>query len=317
MFNRIAVPLDGSALAEQALPEAIRLARYLNASIVLLQVVELPSIRIRSTTNDRPLIEAAELYLQGVCNAILDSKLTPPFEEERLDYRVVYDAKPAKLAEIAVAEKADLLVMTTHGRTGLSRLVMGSVATNLVRHSPLPVVLVRPQQIDPARSPGEYISQACAPENTHNPTRIVVPLDSLPGSEMSLEPAAALARQLKATIYLLNVVPVSEPVKQDSSTSEETAGSSDDARLIQQWKDEAFEYLEQIQLDLEKQGLSVVKVVRVGEPAEQIAQYINLAQPALLVMATHARDRLGRVLLGNLTEEVMNLSSQPVMMVHS
>lgn len=312
MFSRIAVPLDGSLLAEQALPEAIRLARCLNAGIVLLQAVELPSFRIRAATTDIPLIESSELYLQGVCNDILESKLTPPFERERLDYRVIYDMKPGKLAEVAAEEKADLMVLTTHGRTGLSRLVMGSVATGIVRRSELPVVLIRPGQVNPNRSLSEYIAEACALEND-TPTRIVVPLDSLPGSEMSLGPATALARQLKASIYLLNIVPVPERNTQDNTTTPDPAETG----LIQQWKNEAFQYMEEIQVGLEEQGLRVVKVVRAGDPAEQIAQYINLAQPALLVMATHARDRLGRALLGNLTEEVMHLSSQPVMMVHT
>lgn len=316
MFKRIAVPLDGSLLAEQALPEAVKLARCLDASIVLLHGVELPSYAVRATAHNLPLIEAAEVYLQGVCNNILTSKLSPPFEEERLDYRVIYDTKPARLAEIASTEKADLMVMTTHGRTGFSRLVMGSIATGLVRQSSLPVVLIHPRPLSPHRALSGLIEEACAPENSA-PARIVVPLDSLSGSEKALVPAADLARQLKATIYLLNVVPVTEPALVSDTSARQSDAGSEDRALIQQWKDEGFQYLEDIQTGLEAQGINVVKVVRAGNPAEQIAEYINLAQPALLVMATHARDRLGRALFGNLTEEVMHLSSQPVVMVHT
>ena len=144
MFKTILVSLDGSALAEQALAPAFSVATKYNAAIVLLRVVPpergLPglqylAVRPNGAAADpvQDLIEEAQDYLAGI---------TLPMPGVPVHTRVLVGAPPELIAATAVEAAADLIVMSTHGRTGLTRLLYGSVAEAVLRGSPVPVLLV-------------------------------------------------------------------------------------------------------------------------------------------------------------------------------
>ena len=144
MFKTILVSLDGSALAEQALAPAFSIAEKYGAAIVLLRVVPperpLPGLQYLATRpNGAPadplqaLIEEAQDYLAWI---------TPPMPGVPVHTRVLVGAPPEVIVATAVEAAADLIVMSTHGRTGLTRLLYGSVAEAVLRGSPVPVFLV-------------------------------------------------------------------------------------------------------------------------------------------------------------------------------
>ncbi len=143
MYERILVPLDGSALAELALRHAGEIARASRAEIVLLQAVYLPMPVVPEPvllTEGKMLEEAAKAsseYLDGIAGRL---------REEGLRVRTLVDERPPADAILHVAdhENVDLIVMSTHGRSGLSRLVMGSIAESVVRNTPRTVMLVKP-----------------------------------------------------------------------------------------------------------------------------------------------------------------------------
>ena len=144
MFRSILVPLDGSALAEQALTPACRIAEKFGSALLLLRVVtlertlpSLPMLTPRSgdeaRTTARPVMEEAEAYLTG---------LSLPTTVRPVRTQVLAGAPPEMIVATAAASDVDLIVMSTHGRTGLVRLLYGSVAEAVLRGAAVPVLLV-------------------------------------------------------------------------------------------------------------------------------------------------------------------------------
>jgi nucleotide-binding universal stress UspA family protein len=143
MYKKILVPLDGSPLAEAALPHAEALAKAENAEIVLLRI---------------PLAPAAEMFTREPSIAV---KIHDEEQKEALDYinskrdaltknhikvTAVMQDGPVPDTILAVADEihADLIAMSTHGRTGIQRLLLGSVADRVVHHAHIPVLLIHP-----------------------------------------------------------------------------------------------------------------------------------------------------------------------------
>jgi nucleotide-binding universal stress UspA family protein len=142
--SRILVPLDGSPFAEQALEPATALAVLLNANIVLLRVVPWPPAVAAASGVDTALprqreqqIAEAQAYLVDVARPV--EKSIPVVR-----IRAAAGAPALVIADAAQEERADFIAMATHGRTGLARVVMGSVATSTLRHARVPVLFVRP-----------------------------------------------------------------------------------------------------------------------------------------------------------------------------
>ncbi len=155
MYGHILVPLDGSAMGEAALPHAEGLALKLGSSVLLLRVANVPATLIGEVApmgGPMPpeLIEEAiqsetdeaRDYLTRVAQRFKDAGLQAEWE--------VVEGDPGRaIIDTAHERNADLIVMATHGRSGLSRLVLGSVADRVLRDSHLPVLMVRPPVPDP------------------------------------------------------------------------------------------------------------------------------------------------------------------------
>lgn len=152
MYERVLVPLDGSELAEAILPFAEQIAGAFDAEVVLLRVVEpLPSaagIAAGGAGVDAFFLRQLETkkYLAEVAKRLEGRGL-------RIRTRLALGTPAAEITESAKAERADLIAMTTHGRSGLSRAVFGSVAEQVLRAAALPVLMIRMPA--PAPAPGE------------------------------------------------------------------------------------------------------------------------------------------------------------------
>lgn len=150
MYNKILVPLDGSELAEQVLPQVIELANCTGAEIVLLRVPDVPvyeylmiAPELGAGMREQAENEARQ-YLERLSEKLLEMGL-------EVQTQMVYEgAVYSTILNTAKELRVDLIAMSTHGRSGLARLVMGSVADDVVRHAELPVLLVRPQPVSGA-----------------------------------------------------------------------------------------------------------------------------------------------------------------------
>lgn len=289
MFKTILVPLDGSAFSERALPIATALAQTLEAELILVHAVNagiLPGVdparaQCRAVDEGKTYLAAqsARLSQQGL----------------RVETAVPYgDAAESIALEISL-RAADLVVMCTHGRSGLGRWIYGSVAENVLAKSAAPVLLVHPTGEIPGLT------------TESGQVSIVVPLDGSGFAEAALPYASALARKLSGNLCLLRAVePYGPPPVYPEYAS--LPPPFDEGR-------EAESYLEEVAGQLRRDGLSVCAVVRQGWAAESIALQGRELGASLIVMATRGRTGLLRLLLGSVALETVRRSPLPILLV--
>jgi nucleotide-binding universal stress UspA family protein len=137
MFMKILVPLDGSALAEAVLPQVTELAKSLGAEMLLLRVAIAHVFPGADPTEEEVrVVRQAEEYVETLASKLAETGI-------RVRAAVRYGKPAAEIIEHIPANEVELVAMSTHGRSGLSRLVMGSVAEEVVRNSRVPVLLWR------------------------------------------------------------------------------------------------------------------------------------------------------------------------------
>jgi nucleotide-binding universal stress UspA family protein len=169
MFKKVVIPLDGSELAEQALAPACRIAEMFGSELLLLRVVTperpLPARPYLSSradsllaANARPLVKEAEAYLSGLKLPVLGLSVST---------RVLCGAPPDMIIAAAAESGADLIVMSTHGRAGLMRLLYGSVAEAVLRGATVPVLLI-PSRVFERRLEQERDSLRLEPLHIHS-----------------------------------------------------------------------------------------------------------------------------------------------------
>ena len=143
MIKKILVPLDGSALAESALPHAQKLAKSENAEIVILRVPLIPHERFFSRDNATPLKNTEEIEEES--KNYIKAELLKLSGKGITISGITRDGPVAEtILEVAKETHADIIAMSTYRRTGWQRLRMGSVADRVVHHSPIPVVVIHP-----------------------------------------------------------------------------------------------------------------------------------------------------------------------------
>jgi nucleotide-binding universal stress UspA family protein len=294
MFRTLMVPLDGSQQAERALPYAIRLARASGARLALVRAALGPPPS--GYDWERQQLEAvgeAEAYIADVASRLTDRvevlTATP------------YGEPAHALLETVQQLGVNAIVMTTHGRTGLSHLVHGSVAEAVLAHSLVPVYLVH------AREGGEML-----PPTDPTSARILVPLDGSAFSEAAL-PIALQMLGAAGELVLVSVVAPPDHVERDDSGRVR-------AYLDQQeesFKREAFDYLREVQAQLKQRDpdLHVTVDIRVGDPPSGIVVAEADRGADLVVMSTHGRTGLGRAMMGSVAGEVVRTGSVPVVLV--
>jgi nucleotide-binding universal stress UspA family protein len=281
MVSTILVPLDGSDLARCALPYAAFLARATHARLVLLHAY-------RSKGQDSKADPELGLVME-------QSDLASDLREHGVHATtwLSYDEPGQAIVTAAADLQADLIVMSTHGRGGLSQLVYGSVAEQVVRHTSVPVVLV---------------TEKCAPAWPDGlALHILVALDGSPFSEQALGPASELAGALDADLVLLRTP--------ESCGECNTPWRPHWSPAHQRGQDRAQQYLEDVAAPLRAAGHRAKARVEVGPPADVVARVANELNPALVVMATHGRGALSPLLLESVASETLRKLMAPVLLV--
>jgi nucleotide-binding universal stress UspA family protein len=313
MFRTILTPLDGSTFGEHALPLALSIARRSGAGLRLLHVVTPPA----SVYSEAPLFiddsylesyvreqqRAAGLaYLDGVVNRLHES---PAACVTRL-------AAEGEVRDVIRAQaegvRADLIVMTTHGRGPLGRFWLGSVADWLVRTLPMPVLLVRPRE-------------GVADLNREASLKhIVIALDGSPFAEQIVAPAVELGALMGADFTLVRVV---RPIVMNDYAVE-GGGILWATHVLEQLDaqvkrrcEEAEKSLEETAARLRARGLTVrTRAVAEEQAAVGVLQEAQKADADLIALATHGRRGLSRLFLGSVADKVVRGSSVPVLVQH-
>ena len=303
MIRSILVPLDGSTFGEHALPLAATLARLAGAALHLVHVhqvmqpTSIAGVAILDTL-DLHQRQDEQAYLADVVRRL--GEVAPI---QAVTHLLGGEVEPALRAHAAKIE-ADLVVMATHGRGALGRFWLGSVADNLVRDLPRPVLVVRPHEgkADLSREP--------------NLDNILLPLDGTPVAEQIIAPALRLGKLFDSSFTLLRVV---KPALRESYLPE---GSAIQASLMEEiqvlqkhLRDEAQAYLDGVAGRLREKGIRVqVRVVVDEQPAVGILREAQIRQAGLIAMETHGRRGLSRLFLGSTTDKVVRGGTVPVLL---
>lgn len=295
MFRHLLVPLDGSRLAESALPAAAELARRLRASVTLLHILEPdapPTVH-----GDRHLRSPAEAegYLAGAADWMAARQVPAEvaFNQQQGDVAVT-------IARIGSAVGAGLIVLTTHGRSGVRGLLFGRVAQQVLQRGTIPVLLIQPS---PA---GRDAAFACR--------LVLVPMDGSETAERAISPAMVLADACEAEVVLMRVVPTVETVSGDQAAPARLLPTTTAAML----EVEAFEagrYLDRIAESMRGEGRRVTTAVGRGDPVRVLANAARERQIDLIVMATHGRSGVSAVWTGSIASRLIGTGVKPVLLV--
>jgi nucleotide-binding universal stress UspA family protein len=299
MYHRMLLPLDGSELAETALSYAKGIASRLGLEMLLLHVAgagEAESLPLHQAyidhVSDRLGREMAEVQGKAGGQPVVKGKVAVGYPAE-------------EILRYAGEKEVDLILMATHGRSGISRWVMGSVADKVLGSSALPVLLVR------AGMPQDMVY-----ERWSNP-KLLVPLDGSELAELVLPHVEALALAQDGAAAEVVLVRICEPLVLPPVTTPETTvnwGTTADQYLLES-KKSAEKYLTQVQRGLADAGLKVSLEVLDGDPATGVIDYASQRQVNLIVMATHGRSGLGRWAYGSVAQKVLHGASCPILMV--
>jgi nucleotide-binding universal stress UspA family protein len=296
-FRRILVPLDGSALAEEALPIAGSLAHATGAAIHLVSVLPpVISTAAQFGIQDRdasPFVgtgDHVEAYLTLMTAKLVRSRGIRPVT-------AMLVGEPAdRLAEYVEDNRIALVVMTTHGRGGLNRFWLGSVADQLVRRLKTPVLLLR----HGARSADAVFE------------RITVALDGSENAEEALDEAIALGSVGGTPVYsLVRVVEPPAPVV----TPVGLYPAYTDEQSLEHLEETAGTYLESSAERLRARGLAVETEILIGGAAERIVRFAERIRSDLIVVGTRAAWGVDRLLLGSVADKVVRSALQPVLVV--
>jgi nucleotide-binding universal stress UspA family protein len=293
MFSSILVSLDGSSFAESALPWALSFSRRTDAELHLATVHEpVPSFSYDEW--ESAAWEWSEEYLRKIRNRVT------PLAGGKVDAWVGSGRVVDCLLRRAEDVQADLIVMATHGRGAFTRAWLGSVTDGLVRHTKLPVLVVRP----PEKSHPDLESE------TPSPRCIVVPLDGSPLAEGELDNARKIAGLFDSCLHLVRVV--AYPVEIASPYLPHTVQMNQ--HLVDEAKDAAEDYLESRADTLRQEGIDVnTHVVVDAQPGHAIAEVADANDADLIIMSTHGRRGIQRAILGSTTDKVIRAVQIPVL----
>ena len=294
MFNKILVPLDRSNASEKVLPFARKLAEALKIPVELLEVIDISAISAHMVADKARFLarlivkaENASLqYLDEIARSF--SGLVVHCSRER--------GRPAEVI-LDRAAPGTLIAMATHGRSGINRWLLGSVAEKVLRGTKHPLFLVRGDD-DDKKQPAVLSS-------------IIVPLDGSPLAESVLPTVVELAKILHASVVLFRAFEL--PAK--AYYGREDYLPDYDA-LKNRVKDEAQAYLDAQVAELKTQGLERVgALLREGAGPEEIIRCAKERPNSLVAMCTHGRSGVKRWVRGSVTEKVVRHSGDPVLVI--
>lgn len=293
MYRQIVVPLDGSRFAEAALPLALDVSRRTEAPIHLVTVQEpIPSFAYDEW--EAAASDWSEDYLANVVERIAGragGEVTTALRSGPVVER---------LREEVETVEGDLVVMATHGRGMLSRAWLGSVADAFVHHCDRPVLLVRPEEDQPADVGGGATFE-----------KMLIPLDGTELSEAAMEHAVELGGLFGCSYHLVRVVPY--PVDIASPYLPHTVQMNQG--LVEEAKEAAEEYLEGHAERMRRRDLQVETGVFVdAQPGHGILREAETHGCDFIAMTTHGRKGLTRAILGSTSDKVLRGTRVPVLL---
>lgn len=316
MFKRILVPLDGSTRAEKAIPVAARLARASGGTILLAQVATIP-VMYESYGGVSYIAEIIETEMKNAEDYLNTMTQSETLKDIQVETNALVGTPAQTLLSMATLFKADLIVMTSQGKTGMKRWMLGSVAQKIARHSPIPVLVMHETGTTPVGT-----------RRDSSPVRALVTLDGSVLAKTAFEPTAqlisALSWPVPGALHLLRVV---KPLVFDEKKV--------NAEYIQHAQEQGLRsaktYMQSIVEHLRegpigKLNLTITWSVALNDDvAETIIQAAESGEDTggasvpgrcdMIAMATHGRAGFQHWVLGSVTERVLSATRLPLLIV--
>jgi len=296
MFRHLLVPLDGSGMAESALPAAAFLAEKLSSRVTLMHVVEknAPS-EVHGQSHLKSAEEAAS-YLGEVSQRYFPKGL-------QVDCHV-HEAAVTDVAESIVAHadelRHDLVIMCSHGRGKALNMFLGSIAEKVIAMDSRPVLITHPDE------GGGAPVFSCA--------SILVPLDGDPEHAQALPVSQELAKACDAALHLAIVVPRFTTLSGEmAATSRTLPGTT--SRMLELASQEAAEYLQALVAGLRSQGNTASAHLLRGAPAKMIMDCAIRARADLIVLATHGKTGMAAFWAGSVGHKICSYRKIPLLLI--
>ncbi len=288
MFKRILVLLDGSKLSEITLPYVEELTGALNSEVVLVSVCEPRESQYR---------HMHQLYMEKIAE-LVKSRIKGSGTVKVKS--VVLLGKPAEeLVNYIEKKRFSLIIMASHGRSGIMPWSMGSVTNKIIHRISIPILLIR------ARTPHPKVGS----RGLFN--KILIPLDGSDSGEAPLPYVRELTQKLKAEVTLLQVVVPGQHVH--------TVGGLNYVPFIEQqvnlMKADAQQYLEKISRKLTGTEGTIKSEVKVGDVTHEIIKFADEINARLVAISTHGHSGIGQWIFGSVAHKVLQAGNTPVLLV--
>lgn len=292
MIRRALIPLDGSKLAEQVIPHLLRFITPDQTELLLMTA--LSSALSPDVNNPNPPISRLTAPSKEYKAYEQLHKLTQKLNQIGFSVmdRFLSDVPAKSILALAEQTLVDLIAMSTHGRTGLRRVLMGSVADEVVCHARPPIFLT------PA-------TLTVKPESA--PRTILLPLDGTPLAEAAIPIAQQFAQNTGATLCLIRTI--------ESNYSEYEQQANQAVTVEQTVIQQATSYLEQIQLRLQLANVASCYQIASGDPATAIIRAMHMEKADLVVMSTHGRSGMERIIHGSVTRKIIGKTICPLVLI--
>ncbi|HEX6553428.1 MAG TPA: universal stress protein [Ktedonobacteraceae bacterium] len=305
MFAHILVPLDGSAPAEEALPVAARIARASSGSIHLLTVVKSP-IDLGEENDFDPLLREQEIETGAtVASDYLRTLVALPVLD---GIQVTTEVAPGLPAQYILAAarsgEVDLTVLCSHGRTGFTRWVLGSVAHTLAHESTIPTLVLHEHET----------ASLLAHPDAARPLRALVPLDGSPLAEAALAPAAHLAASL-TTQGELHLTQVVKPLQNPAGEASRARVTTYLTQVMERWQAMAKELGISLSWSVALETDVASALLSQAEPGEQGQATAGSRGCDLIAISTHGWHGLERWVMGSVTDRLLNTTRLPILIV--
>ncbi len=297
MLHRILVPLDGSIAAETALVPAMQIGRGVGAEILLARVLEMNYMAVPMVAGGYEWawpVAALENSRREVADYLAGARRLHDCAACHVRAVEMEGDAAGCIVDTADDEACDLIVMSTHGHTGVRRVIFGSVTERVLHAAPCPVLVTRAK--DPIR-------------------RMLITLDGSVLGESVLEPALAIAHAVGARVILMRVNEVIPLNPLDMAASWDWDIPEPEKKLMGERRQAAEAYLREVAGRHDLAPGEVETIVLDGSPVDRIQEFARLYNIDLLAMSTHGHTGLRRWLYGSVTAQVMRGSHCSMLVV--
>ncbi len=296
IIKNLLVPLDGSSLAESVLPITAQLAIKLNVSVTLLHIIETDAPEKIHGQQHLTKPVQAEKYLKSISSLDIFKNIRVNLHVHETSVKNVAKS----ISEHSKELNQDLVVLCTHGSSGIHHLLFGSIAQQVISLGATPVLLINPLL-------GSKISD-CKFEN------FLIPLDGNPEHENVLDFAAVIAKLCGASIHLFSAIPQFGNMSGGFTAANRLLPGTT-SKMMDMIVGDTEEYLNKLKENLVKQNLKVTTGSLRNDPASAIIETSKRFKSDLIILATHGKKGADAFWEGSITPKISKASKIPLLLV--